>query len=91
MFLRTCPDRVLPAEADGGDGGHLRGGALRGLQAAAELQEPVPERLGAHRTGGLGRLQQRDRPAHAVHGHQRGLPGAHPGRAQAGQQLHDDF
>lgn len=78
-------DRVLPAEADGSHGGQLERREVWRLQGSAEQEEELSDGLGAGGAGGHGSLQQGHEPTDAVHGHQRGVPGAHTGCAQPGQ------
>lgn len=54
-------------------------------EAAAEFKEQQFDCVGAAPSAGDRLLQQRPEPSQPVHGHQRALPGAHPGCAEAGR------
>lgn len=54
-------------------------------EAVSGSEEQQSDRVGADRSAGDSLPQQRPEPTHSVHGHQRGLPRAHPGCAEAGR------
>lgn len=81
--LSVCfSDWVLAPKADGGQRRRQR--RMERGEAASDFQGQQSDCVGADQPVGDRLLQQGPQPSRPGHGHQRGLPGAHPGCAEAG-------